>query len=85
MEKYRKPKCDCGNYLTARRSEYWSVERAITSDGELSNRVIKIGTGIDDSDYEIRLHCRKCGNQYECEYDDKDRIIRGSLKSQYDS
>jgi hypothetical protein len=33
-EKYLKPKCDCGKMLYARRTEYWSVARNITSDGK---------------------------------------------------
>lgn len=79
MSKYKKPKCDCGKFLYGRRSECWSVTRAITKDGELSDRTIQIGTAFDDSDYEIKLYCRTCGNIYEADYDNKDRLIRGEL------
>lgn len=79
MNNYQKPKCNCGTYLHARRSEYWSVTRAIQKNGEISQKTIKISTGLDDSDYEIKLICPKCGNTYKCEYDEKDRIIKGEL------
>ena len=79
MERYQKPKCDCGCFLNARRSEYWKVTRNITKNGEVSDRTVKINTIFDDADYEIQLVCGKCGNIYECEYDSKDRIIRGGL------
>lgn len=75
-KKYIKPKCDCGTFLKAVRSEYWRVTRNITKDGELSDKTVGIKTNFDDSDYEIKLICTKCGNTYESDYDDKDRIIR---------
>jgi hypothetical protein len=73
--KYQKPRCDCGKPLLAYRTEYWSVERYITKDGDLGN-IFNIGTNLDDSDYQIFLHCRSCGKRYESDYDDKDRLIR---------
>ena len=79
MEKYKKPKCDCGNFLKATRSEYWRVTRTITKDGDIGNMVNR-QTNFDDSDYEITLYCDKCGTRYESDYDNKDRIIRGELK-----
>lgn len=79
MEKYKKPKCDCGSSLQGRRNETWIVTRSITKDGELSDNVIGKRTLMDDCDYEIKLCCPKCGNTYEVDYDNHDRIIRGEL------
>ena len=81
MSKYQKTKCDCGVFLKATRSEYWKVTRSITKDGQLSDKTIKIQTLFDDSDYEIQLYCTKCGNSYDSDYDNKNRIIRGNLKN----
>ena len=50
MKGYKKPRCDCKTFLQAFRSEYWKVARAITNNGELSNKRIKINTSFDDSD-----------------------------------
>lgn len=80
MEKYKKPKCDCGFPLHGRRNETWIVTRSITQNGELSNNVVGRRTLMDDCDYEIKLHCPKCGNTYEVDYDNHDRIIRGELE-----
>ncbi len=79
MDNYKKPKCDCGTFLQATRSEYWSVTRNITKDGNVSERIVRLNTGFDDSDYEIKLRCPKCGNTYNSDYDDKDRLIRADL------
>lgn len=79
MKGYKKPRCDCKTFLQAFRSEYWKVARAITNNGELSNKTIKINTSFDDSDYEIKLICTKCGRTYKADYDTKDRIIRGEI------
>nr|DAE77420.1 MAG TPA: adenylate kinase [Bacteriophage sp.] len=79
MMDYKKPKCDCNTFLHAFRSEYWKVARAITNNGELSDKTIKVNTSFDDSDYKIKLICPKCGRTYEADYDDKDRIIRGKI------
>ncbi len=79
MKGYKKPRCDCKTFLQAFRSEYWKVTRAITNNGELSNKTIKINTSFDDSDYEIKLICPKCGRTYKADYDTKDRIIRGEI------
>ena len=79
MTKYVKPKCECGKFLVARRIEHQSVEKPITKDGDLSNKMIHIRTMFDDSDYEIKLYCHTCGKSYDADYDDKDRIIRGNL------
>lgn len=81
--KYKKPRCDCGKFLTAIRTEYWTVERPITVDGRLSLNTIKIGTGYDSSDYEIELYCSNCGKSYDCDYDEEDRIVRGDLKKPF--
>lgn len=79
MKGYKKPRCDCKTFLQAFRSEYWKVARSITNNGELSNKTIKINTSFDDSDYEIKLICPKCGRIYKADYDTKDRIIRGEI------
>lgn len=79
MKGYKKPKCDCGKFLYGSRNECWHVTRAITKDGELSKNIARLGGVFDDSDYEINLFCRTCGNIYEADYDDEDRIIRGDL------
>lgn len=79
MSKYVKPKCDCGAFLLATRSEYWRVTRAITKDGRISDKTVKIQTSFDDSDYEIKLYCPKCGKRYLSDYDEKDRIIKTEL------
>ena len=79
MKGYKKPRCDCKTFLKALRSEYWRVTRAITNNGELSNKTIKVNTSFDDSDYKIKLICPKCGRTYEADYDAKDRIIRGEI------
>lgn len=79
MKGYKKPRCDCKTFLQAFRSEYWKVARLITNNGELSNKTIKINTSFDDSDYEIKLICPKCGRTYKADYDTKDRIIRGEI------
>lgn len=75
-KKYIKPKCDCGTFLKARRNECWIVTRNITKNGKLSDKTVKINTSFDDAEYEIKLHCTKCGNIYEADYDNKDRLIR---------
>lgn len=80
MSSYKKPKCDCGAVLHARMNEIWMVERYITKDGELGN-MSKINTLLDEQGYEIKLHCPKCGNTYESDYDNKNRLIRGELLS----
>lgn len=77
--KYVRPKCDCGKFLKGVRTEYWTVCRHITVDGELSDRVVNRQTGLDESDYEIKLYCDKCGKTYESDYDSKDRLVRGNL------
>lgn len=77
--KYKKPRCDCGGILHGRLNEIWKVERYITKDGELGNTV-KIQTSLDEQGYEIYLVCPKCGNIYESDYDNKDRLICGELK-----
>lgn len=77
MKDYKKPRCDCGTALKAVRTEYWRVTRNITANGEVSDNVVKLHTSFDDSDYQIRLECSKCGKTYESDYDTKDRIIRG--------
>ena len=79
MKGYKKPRCDCKTFLQAFRSEYWKVARPITNNGELSNKTVKINTSFDDSDYEIKLICPKCGRTYKEDYDTKDRIIRGEI------
>ena len=79
MKGYKKPRCDCKTFLQAFRSEYWKVARSITNNGELSNKIIKISTSFDDSDYEIKLICPKCGRTYKADYDTKDGIIRGEI------
>ena len=81
MGDYKKPRCDCKTFLQAFRSEYWRVVRTIKNTGELSDKITKINTSFDDSDYEIKLVCPKCGRQYEAVYDDKDRIVRGRNSS----
>lgn len=77
--KYKKPRCDCGAILHSRSNEIWSVERYITKTGELGN-MIKIKTSLDEQGYKIYLVCPKCENNYESDYDDEDRLIRGELK-----
>lgn len=76
--KYNKPKCDCGCILHASLNEIWSVERYITNDGELGN-IVKINTSLDEQGFKIFLYCKKCGNKYKSDYDDRDRLIRGEL------
>ena len=79
MSNYKNPKCDCETFLYGRRNEIWIVGRAITKDGLLSNRIIGLQTNFDDADWEFTLHCPKCGNEYNVDYDESDRIIRGEL------
>ena len=45
MSKYKKPKCDCGTFLQVMRSEYWSVTRTITKDGQISDKIGKYIAG----------------------------------------
>mgnify|MGYP001072870094 FL=1 len=34
---------------------------------------------LDEQGYEIYLLCPKCGNEYESDYDNENRLIRGEL------
>lgn len=76
--KYKKSRCDCGAMLHTYSNEIWMVARRITKDGQLGN-MIKVKTNFDENGYKIILHCPKCSNEYESDYDNKDRLIRGEL------
>ena len=73
----RNEKCFIGTlYKVNSNKNTFSIKQ---NNGELSNKTIKINTSFDDSDYEIKLICPKCGRTYKADYDTKDRIIRGEI------
>ena len=76
--KYKKPRCDCGTILHSWSNEIWTVERYITKEGDLGN-MDKRKCILDEQGYEIYLLCPKCGNEYESDYDNENRLIRGEL------
>ena len=78
-EKYKKPKCACGAVLHASLNEIWKVKRYITNDGQLGN-IVGYNKFLDDQGYEVTLRCPKCYKEYEADYDDKNRLIRGEQK-----
>lgn len=80
ITKYKKPRCDCGSMLHSWSNEIWAVERYISKTGELGN-MVKMKTSLDEyGGYDIYLICSRCGNEYESDYDDNNRLIRGELK-----
>lgn len=80
--KYQKPLCDCGKELNYYNQEVYDVERNITKKGNLKNKpnyFFEIGSF---SAFGAILEC-KCGNKYDLDYDEKERITRGDKRENY--
>lgn len=75
---YKKPICDCGEELVIRQEVVYEDETKITANGEKYKKS-KTMFVIDYLNWE-RLHCIKCGKEYEYELDEKQRIIRGNIR-----
>jgi len=81
---YRKPTCNCGEELVYSTEIVFLVEKTISKTGRMSKRVKKTNVselGVYDSiGLPIeKLACKKCFSRYVCEYDDKNRVIRGKV------
>jgi hypothetical protein len=77
---YKKPKCDCGEELIFWSQPVYTVVHFINTNGKKSKRTLMdyAGEGI----YE-RLKCEECDKEYDFEFDEKDRVIRGEDFTNY--
>ncbi|QJD87886.1 hypothetical protein [Cohnella herbarum] len=64
---YEKPKCECGTDLVVRMDKIAEFEFAIKKDGRISKKGKRV-TAFSQSNWGS-LHCNKCGNIYEFNYD----------------
>ncbi|MNZ96470.1 hypothetical protein D3C78_1156630 [compost metagenome] len=73
---YEKPKCDCGDDLIYWVQEAVTVTRNITKAGKIGKHenVERVGEGSGNLS---RLSCPSCGKEYEWDFDEKDRVVRG--------
>lgn len=72
---YIKPMCNCGEPLYIYNEEVIKVFHPVTKIGFRSKRVTSENDGSNNV-YE-RLVCRKCGNEFWMEEDNKGRIVKG--------
>lgn len=64
---YKKPVCDCGTELVVRMDKIAEFEFAINKNGQLSKKGKRV-TAFSQNNWGC-LHCPKCGNRYEFNYD----------------
>ncbi|WP_064199050.1 hypothetical protein [Brevibacillus brevis] len=77
---YEKPRCDCGEELFHFDQVVYSEERGIRRDGKLKAKVLFRGIEGSYSAHGAFLYCNHCRNQYDYDFDEKDRIIRDELR-----
>lgn len=79
---YKKPVCECGTELIYSTEIVYLTQKKINKNGKFSKNkklisVNELGvytaTGISVE----RLLCTECLKSYECEYDNKNRVIQG--------
>lgn len=75
---YIKPLCDCNNELTLTVHEMDSMDFQISDKGKL----VKSSVKHSRETILLELSCRNCGNLYESETDEKNRLTRGPMKKQ---
>lgn len=75
---YQKPKCDCGTDLIWWSQPVFTVRYHINKNGKKAKNPIKLGKSYEGETVYERLTCVNCDKEYEIEFDDRDRIIRGA-------
>jgi len=77
--KYLKPKCECEENLVYIEERTNEMRFNINRYGETSDKkkVHRSDVGLAGACW---LECLKCQNEYDVNYDDEDRIIRGDIR-----
>lgn len=82
--KYIKPKCECGENLVIVEERTYERIYNITRNGDLSDKkrirkrdVLLADVGLAGSSW---LECNQCHKEYDIDYDDNNRIIRGDIR-----
>jgi len=81
--KFLKPKCECGECLVVVEERTYEVIHDITKYGNMTERKIrKKHIGLSDIGLAgpSWLQCLKCQKEYDIDYDDNDRIIKGDIR-----
>lgn len=79
MSEYKKPKCDCGEELVYWTQPVQTLVYKINKSGRKAKKPCRNGILIEGC--VDRLVCDKCESEYDIEFDEKSRVIRGGVYS----
>lgn len=73
---YEKPKCECGSELNVYTQSLHGNITKIKKNGDFH---LKSDSYYEKRDMNPRLKCADCPREYEIDFDDKCRVIRGDV------
>lgn len=79
MSKYEKPKCDCGEKLLYWTQPVQTLLYKINKNGRQAKNPCSYG--VSGEGCIDRLICNTCDSEYDIEFDEKSRVIRGGVYS----
>ncbi len=78
MEKYKKPRCNCGSCLQVYERVIYDQRVSISKTGEVN--VVKYRSIYEYDNDARKLECPKCSLSYKYDEDDEGRIIKGEIE-----
>lgn len=76
---YQTPKCDCGHDLVWWSQPVYAERYRINKNGKKAKNPIKRATFYEGETVNERLECYECFKEYDFDFDEKGRIIRGDI------